>query len=191
VSGTTQSIVFGSYLRVPNQTTYLRSDGTNTQNANWVSFKPDKGGTNPDYTSLGVGSGTYYARRFTKTSGVNIPSFAMVFSGSWANGSALADLQNGAFEIYVYRIAIPGGTPGVYGPPPGNTRPLRVHVPFNFASYDDGLTEAGSGIREGSSSGNTINCTFGTGTPADTGFYCHIVLLNDNVKINSISVTFF
>jgi hypothetical protein len=191
ISGTTQAIVFNSYLMVPDQTTYIRSDGSNTPNADWTSFKPTLGGTNPDYSSLGVGSGVEYARRFTKTAGINIPSFSLVFSGSWANGNALADLQNGALEIYVYRIAVPGGTPGVYGAPPGNDRPLRVHLPFNFADYNDGLTEAGSGIREGTSSGNTINCTFGTGTPADTGFYAHVRILDDNTKINSVSVTFF
>lgn len=191
VSGTVQGIVMASYLRVPSETTYIRSDGFNSSNANWVGYKPDLNGPNPDYSSLVVASGINYARRFTQTSGSSIPSFQMVFSGTFAGGNALTDLQNGDLEIYVYRIAIPGGTPGIYGPPPGNTRPLRVHEVFNFALYDDGLTVAGSGIREGMSSGNTINCTFGTGTPADTGFYCHILLLNENIAINSISVTFF
>lgn len=189
VSGTTQAIVFNSRLMVPNQTTYIRSDGTNSGNADWTDFKPDLGGPNPDYTALGVNC--HYARRFTKTPGESIPSFQMIFSGSFAGGNALADLQNGDLEIYVYRIDIPSGTPGNFGPPPTNNNPLRAHVPFNFSSYDDGDTVAGSGIREGTSSGNTINCTLGTGTPADTGFYCHVLLKNDNISINSITVTFF
>ena len=115
----------------------------------------------------------------------------MVFSGSWAFGNALADLQNGALEIYVYRVDRPAATTGNIGAPPANTTPLRVHESFNFALYDDGATYAGSGIREGSSSGNTINCTFGTGTPAKTGFYCHFVINNSNTQICSVAVTFF
>lgn len=189
VSGTTQALVFNSRVMVPNESTFVRSDGASTPNADWTSYKPDTGGSNPDYSALGIDC--QYARRFTKTAGINIPSFQMVFSGTFAGANALADLQSGALEIYVYRINKPTGTPGTIGPPPTNTRPLRVHQSFNFAVYDDGLTIAGSGIREGTSSGNTINCTFGTGTPADTGFYCHVIIKNDNISINSISVTFF
>lgn len=189
VSGTTQALVFNSRLMVPSESTYVRSDGASTPNANWIVYKPDLGGANPDYSALGPPC--QYARRFTKTAGINIPSFQMLFSGTFAGANALADLQSGALEVYVYRIARPTGTPGTIGKPPTNTRPLRVHQSFNFAIYDDGLTIAGSGIREGTSSGNTINCTFGTGTPADTGFYCHIIIKNDNISLNSISVTFF
>jgi hypothetical protein len=98
----------------------------------------------------------------------------------------LVDLLAGNVQIFVYRIA---GL-GHIGPPPGNTWPLRVHEPFNFGAWDDGATVAGSGIREGSSVGNTIACTFGTGTPADTGFYCVINILNAGTKIDSMVVTF-
>jgi len=66
-----------------------------------------------------------------------------------------------------------------------------VHEPFNFAIWDDGATVAGSGIREASSAGNTINCTFGTGTPADTGFYCHVRIINAATRIDSMVVTFY
>lgn len=175
VSGTTQAMVQSSCLKVPS--------------GDWTTYKPNLNGTNPDYSSLTIPC--HFARRFTQGSTANIPSFSMVFSGSWAFGNALNDIAAGAVEIYVYRVDKPTGTPGVIGPPPTNTTPLRVHVPFNFALYDDGATVPGSGIREGSSSGNTINCTFGTGTPGKFGFYCHIIIKNVNTQICSVSVTFF
>ena len=180
-----QAMVFGSYLIAPNQTYYIRSDGAATPNADWSLYKPDLGGANPDYSAIGVP--VNYGRRFTKAPGASIPSMSIVFSGTFAAGNALADLVAGNLEIYVYRIA---GL-GHIGPPPGNTFPLRVHEPFNFGSWDDGVTVPGSGIREGSSVGNTINCTFGTGTPADTGFYCEVKILNAGTKIDSMVVTFF
>lgn len=177
-----QAQVFGGQLIVPNQS---RTIPGNVLNANWSGYKPDLGGANPDYTALGAP--VSYGRRFTKAPGSLIPSMSIVFGGTFAAGNALADLVAGNIEIYVYRIAGLGHV----GPPPANTWPLRVHVAFNFALYDDGATVPGSGIREGSSVGNTINCTFGTGTPADTGFYCHVVIVNPATKIDSMVVTFF
>jgi len=189
--GTSNLQVWNSQLVVPTATTLIQSpSGPNTSNSNWTSFAPSVGGTNPDYTSLTVGSGRNYGRRFTQTPGVVINSFSMVFSGTFAGANMLSDLIAGNVEIYVYRIAIPVATTGVYGPPPGNNQPLRPHVSFNVAFFDDGLTVSGSGIREGSSSGNTINCTFAT-KPADTGIYVHIKILNATVKINSVAVSFF
>jgi len=179
-----EAMVFNDQLISPQSSTYVRSDGPNSPNTDWSTFDP---GINPNYTGLVVP--VKYNRRFTQASGINIPSFTMVFSGTFVGGNALADLISNDLEILIYRIAIPSGTPGVFGPPPGNTRPLRLHEPFNFALYDDGLTIPGSGIRLGASSGNTIEATFGTGTPADTGFYMCLFINNSTIKIGSISVT--
>ena len=176
-----EALVQASEVRHPDDAPFL----------NWSTFKPDLGGANPDYTALAGQGFVDYGRRWTKTPSINIPSFAMVFTGTFAAGNMLADLIAGNVEMYVYRIAIPPATSGNFGAPPGNTTPLRMHVAFNFATYDDGATVPGSGIREGSSSGNTINCTFGTGTPADTGFYWHLRILNSATKVASASVTFF
>jgi hypothetical protein len=177
--------VFNSRIMVPSSTTYVRSDGASTPNADWTLYKPNAGGANPDYSAAVPPSS--YGRRFTKAPGANIPSFNIVFTGTFAAGNALADLVAGNLEIYVYRIAGLGHT----GPPPANIWPLRIHEPFSFALWDDGATVAGSGLREGSSVGNTINCTFGTGTPADTGFYCWVRIINAATSIDSMTVTFF
>ena len=182
--GAAEAQVWNSRLIVPSSSTYVRSDGPNSPNANWTTFKPDLGGANPNYSALAAP--VEYGRRFTQGAG-NIPSFTIVFGGTFAAGNALADLIAGNLEIYVYRIAGLGHT----GPPPGNTFPLRVHLPYNFGAWDDGVTIPGSGIREGSSAGNTINCTFGSGTPADTGFYCHVRILNSGTQIDSMAITFW
>lgn len=176
---------YDSYLLVPNTTTYVRSDGPSSPNADWTLYKPDVGGANPDYSALGAP--VDYGRRFTQAPGL-IPSFTIVFSGVFAAGDALADLIAGNLEVYVYRIDAPSG--GNFGPPPGNTFPLRVHEPFNLAFWDDGVTVPGSGIREGSSVGNTINCTFGPGTPASIGFYGWVRIINPGTQLDSMSVTF-
>jgi len=176
--------VFGGSLMVPSRTFFIP---TGVPNANWTGYKPFPG-TQPDYS--GISAPAEYGRRFTKAAGVSIPSFSMVFSGSFAAGDALADMVAGNLEIDVYRIAIPAAVTAAFGPPPGNTQTLRAHEPFNFALYDDGVTFAGSGIREGSSVGNTINCTFGTGTPADTGMYCVFRILNALTSIDSVTVVF-
>ena len=179
-----QAQIWNGQLSAPNVTTYVRPDGAATPNANWTGFKPDTGGANPDYSALGVP--VTFGRRFTQAP-ANIPSFSLTFAGTFAASTALADLVAGNLEIYVYRV---GGF-GHIGPPSVNAFPLRVHLGYSFASWNDGLTIAGSGIREGSSAGNTINCTFGAGTAANGGFYCVIRILNAGTRIDSMVVTFF
>lgn len=179
-----EALIQNSQLMVPSEATLVRNDGANSGNADWSGYNPTTGGANPDYTAL-VAPVEYY-RRWITAPGL-IPSFQLSFTGTFAAGTALADMVAGNLEIEVYRIGGLGNT----GAPPGNTTPLRVHLPFNFATYDDGATLGGSGIREGSSTGNTINCTFGTGTPADGGMYTVVRINNTNIKIESIGVTFF
>jgi len=180
-----QAAQFAGKLMVPSQTFFIPSS---VPNANWAGYKPVPG-AQPNYS--GFVAPVEYARRFTQASGTSIPSFSMVFSGSFASGDALADIGAGNLEIDIYRIALPAAVVAAFGPPPGNTQTLRAHVPFNFAVYDDGLTFAGSGLREGSSVGNTINCTFGPITPADTGMYCVLRILNFATSIDSVTVVFF
>lgn len=182
----TPAAVFNDRLMVPSQTHLVRPDGPNSVNPNWSSFNPSG---SFDYTSLGVP--VNYARRYTQGTSDPIPNFIMTFSGTFAAGDALADLVAGNLEIYVYRIARPSGTVGAFGKPPTNTQPLRVHLEFgNPSPFDDGITVNGSGIRTGSSSGNTIQCSLGPGTPAETGIYCHIRITNTATSVGSLSVTF-
>lgn len=179
-----QAMVYGGQLIVPNQSTLIRSDGPQSPNANWTAYAPTLSGPNPNYSALGAP--VRYNRQFSDS--LSRASFQMQFTGSFASGSALADLQAGNLEIFVYRV---GGL-GNSGPPPANIAPLWVHAPFNFATFDDGATQAaaGSGIREGSSSGNEINCTFG-GLACTGGIYCVIWLRHADIQISSLQVNYF
>jgi len=173
--------VWNSRLVVPNTTTFVRSDGPNSPNANWTGYVPDSGGPNPDYSALGAP--VDYYRTFVDATALSRSSFQIVFTGSFV-ASATVDLANEDFRIFIRRRASSGG--GDFGTA---ANPLLLHGPtYNFASFDDGVTDGY--IRESSSSGNTVNGTFG-GFSCETGFFFHLEIVNPLVQIDSISVTFF
>jgi len=59
---------------------------------------------------------------------------------------------------------------------------------YDFAQFDDGLTNGQ--IREASSSGNTVNGTFG-GFACNGGVYIEIQLADARISIDSYTVVFF
>jgi hypothetical protein len=106
----------------------------------------------------------------------------MVFAGTFAGGTALADLISGNLRVIVRKI---GATVGVYGP---ISNPLFLHGSgYNFGTFDDGTTDGK--IRLGSSSGNTINGTFG-GFNATNGIYVEINIVDPAIRIDTVTVTF-
>lgn len=181
-----EAMVFNDRLMSPEATTYIRSDGPNSANTDWTGYSPTAGGANPDYTGLTVPVNAY--RRFPDASGLSRSSMSIVFSGTSAGADFLADLVASDLEVFVYRISGGAGS-GASGPPPGNTQPLSLHgAAYNFATFDDGVTDGQ--IREGTSSGNTINATFGSGTFMEDGIYCHIRINDAAIQIDSMTVTF-
>lgn len=180
ISGVNEAIVFGGQLMIPNQTTFIRSDGASSANANWSTYVPNLGGANPNYTSLG-GPAVYY-RSFVDT-GASRSSFTMTFTGTFVS-NATTDLANENLKITIYKIDGLGNI----GAPPGNTTPLFVHgAGYNFGTFDDGVTDGQ--IRLGSSSGNTVECTFG-GFNMEDGVFCEIRIENNSIKISSVTFTF-
>lgn len=176
---TGEALVQNSRLMVPNQSTYVGESSAG--NANWTDFLPDLNGTNPDYTSLSVGTGVSYYRTFPDTAGTYRPNMTLTFSGTFKSSDALTDLENEDLEIYVRKVAGIGNF-GKTSPP------LMVHGDaYNAGLFDDGDTNGQ--IRLGSSSGNTIQCTFGTFTMKD-GIYMEIKLKDNAIKINSLTVVF-
>ena len=175
VSG--EAMVIGGQLIVPSQAT-LTSGGSN---ANWSSYSPTAGGSNPNYSSLGAPANYY--RTIVDSTGLSRAGFTIVFSGNFVS-NATNDLLNEHFKIAISRIATTtGGKTGA-----GNTDTLKINgAVYNFATFDDGTTNGQ--IRESSSSGNTVNCTFG-GFDCQDGFYMHIQIVNTAVKITSLSVSF-
>lgn len=175
------ALVFGGQMMVPNQSTYIRSDGPNTANADWTAFKPDIGGANPDYSALGAPVSHY--RTIVDTSGLNRASFQIVFTGTFV-ADATTDLANQDLQIFIRRRASAnGGNTGTAAPP------LLLHGSlYNFATFDDGVTDGH--IREASSSGNIVNGTFG-GFTCETGFFIEVRIVNPNIKIDRYEVIFF
>ena len=170
-----EAMVYGGQLISPDQAS-LNSGGTNS---NWTSYAPNAG-SQPNYTGLTVPVSFY--RQMLDSSG-DLASFTLTFSGTFIS-NATTDLANSKLEIFVRRIAGNGST-GT------GANPLRLHGSnYNFASFDDGATVSGSYIRESSSSGNTVNGTFG-GFAATQGIYIEVKIVNSGIKITSMEITFF
>ena len=107
----------------------------------------------------------------------------MSITGSFV-ANATSDLANQFLKIFVRRRASAnGGQTGV------SADPLLIHgTNYNFATFNDGVTDGH--IREASSSGGTVNCTFG-GLTCENGFFMEIQIANTAIKLERVSVTFF
>ena len=174
-----EALVMGGELLCPNQSTMT----TGGSNADWAAYKPDAGGANPDYGALGAPANYY--RTIVDSVGSNRSSFSIVFTGTFV-ANATTDLLNEHLKIFIRRRASANGGGAGTG-----ANPLRLHGPvYNFATFDDGATVAGSYVRESSSSGGTVNGTFG-GFTCETGFFMQIQIANTAIKIDRLSVTFF
>ena len=164
-----EAMVCDGVLQVPNQAPIL----------NWGDYRPFGG---PDYTALG-GEVSYY-RTFVDSSGLNRSSMTLNFAGTFL-GDATSDLAAEDLRVYIRRVA--SATGGGAGP---TSNPLRVHGGlYNFAAFDDGATVSGSYIRESTSSGNTVNVTFG-GFSCEGGIYLEVEIANPGIKVDSVVVSF-
>ena len=189
--------VVGDYLVRPDKY-FLTDPNTNTLvGSDLPNYKPNKGGSNPDYSGAGYQTTSVYHRTFY-TSGANltkpISSFVIDFGGSFGtSGSATSALAASQLKIYIRRVAIPSGGTGTSG---FNANPLALHgglynsgAPGN--PYNDGASGVdtpGSLIRTGASSGNTVAGTFG-GDNALQGFWIEIQIIDSNIKIDFVDVT--
>lgn len=173
-----EAMIIAGRLMAPD-VAYLSDNSVVTD---WSSYSPNSGGANPDYTGLTVP--VNYYRTIVDTSGSNRSSFTIVFSGTFVS-NATTDLLNSDLEIFISRRASAGGGNSGYD----NTDLLELHGPnYNFATFDDGVTDGH--IREASSSGSTVNATFG-GFSCEDGFFMHIRINDNAIKIDRLSVTFF
>lgn len=169
-----EALVYGGRLQVPN-TSKLTNGSVN---ANWTAFNPPG---NPDYSNLGAPASFY--RTMVDTSGLDRASMQVVFTGSFVS-SATADLAANLMVIRVRRVGSSNG-----GQAGSTCAPLFLSGPlYDFAQFDDGLTNGQ--IREASSSGNTVNGTFG-GFACNGGIYIEIQLMDARISIDSFTVVFF
>jgi hypothetical protein len=175
--------VVGGYLVRPDK--YFLSAGLSTLQPNLTSYKPDKNGANPNYSSHTQIS-TYH-RRFYTASIKNINSFIMTFSGTASGYSDFtAALSSSQLKVYVRRIS--SGSGGSFGP---TANPLSLHGgTYDFGSFDDGvggIDTSGALIRT-SSSGNAVSGTFGLYS-ANVGFWMELQIVDSAIKIDYINVT--
>ncbi len=175
--------IVGGYLVRPDK--YWLSAGIGTLQPNLTSYKPDKNGANPNYSSH-TQTATYH-RRFYTSSALNINSFTMTFSGlSTGYTDFTAALLASQLKVYIRRIASNAG--GNYGP---TSAPLSLHgAVYDFGSFDDGnsgVDTAGSRIRT-STSGNAVSGTFGLYS-ANVGFWMELQIVDSAIKIDYINVT--
>ena len=173
-----EAMVIGGQLLCPSVAT-LTTGGVQTD---WSTYLPNSGGANPNYTGLGAPASFY--RSIVDTAGTSRSSFTIVFTGTFVS-NATNDLANQHLKIFISRIASSNGGNTGYN----NTNLLEVHgATYNFATFNDGVSDGK--IREASSSGNTVNCTFG-GLVCEDGFFIHIQIANTTIKLSSFEVTFF
>jgi hypothetical protein len=172
-----EALVLNGKLMIPSVATL--SDGST--NANFSTYSPTAGGANPNYSSLT--SASNYYRTIVDSTGSSRAGFSIVFSGNFIS-NATTDLANSDLEIFISKIASStGGNTGY-----NNPYFLNIHgALYNFASFNDGVTNGQ--IREGSSSGNTVNCTFG-GFVCEDGFYMRIKINDSRIKIDTLTVSF-
>ena len=180
VSG--DAMVYFGELITPSSAT-LSNGSVNT---NWTTYSPNASGQ-PNYT--GFATICNYYRRVPESSGLSKASFTIVFENgsSFVGANALADLINSDLEIFIRRISSSDSSANTGASAP----PLRLHTAnqYNFATFDDGNTVGGSYIRTGSSSGNTIEGTFGSFDCQD-GLLLHIRINNSSIKLRGFDITF-
>jgi hypothetical protein len=177
--------VVGGYLVRPDK--YFLSAGLSTLQPNLTSYKPDKNGANPNYTSY-TQVATYH-RRFYTTSALNIPSFIMTFSGT-ASGYANFNAALAASQLKVYIRRISSNSGGSFGPT-GNAFSLHGGA-YDAGAFDDGvggIDTSGSLIRTSSAgSGNVVYGSFGSNS-SNVGFWMELQIVDSAIKIDYINVT--
>jgi len=175
----------GGYLVRPDK--YWLSAGLTTLQPDLTTYKPNTGGTNPDYSGVSYQTKSTYHRRFYTSSIKNINSFTMTFSGTTTGYTDFtAALSSSQLKVYIRRVS--SGSGGSYG---HSANPLSLHGgSYDFASFNDGasgIDTLGSLIRT-STSGNAVAGTFGLYS-ANVGFWMELQIVDPAIKIDYINVT--
>jgi len=185
------SCVVGSYLVRADK--FFADNGNSPQIStlipNITTYKPDKNGTNPNYSSYSD-TATYH-RKFYTTNVTPIANFDLTAGGQWGTSGNLATaLLNSEIKMYVRRVG--SSTGGSYG---HGANPLSLHgalynsgAPINpFDDGASGVDTPGSLIRTAGST-NTVTGTFGSYS-CDIGFWLEIQIIDPDIKLDYINVT--
>ena len=167
------------------------SPAVGTVIADLTGYKPDKNGSNPDYSSYS-GIPTYH-RKFYTSSALPIANFDMTAGGTWgSSGNLVTALANSQIKMYVRRVGSATSVANTFG---HGAYPLALHgglynsgAPSNpFDDGASGVDTVGSLIRS-AGSGNTITGTFGSNS-ATGGFWLEIQIIDSNIRLDFINVT--
>jgi len=180
----------GSYILRADK--YWLTDTFGAVQPDLTTFKPNSLGSNPNMS--GITNTAVYSRKFYTSSVLNITNFTLAFGGIFPGGTpdATSALLASQLKIYIRRVASNiGGTSVGH-----NANPLAVHgalfdsgaptLPFDDGA--SGVDSVGSLIRLGSSSGNSVNCTFGIQW-AVTGFWIEVQIVDSNIELEFINCT--
>ena len=141
-----------------------------------------------------------YHRKFGAGASTGSPfaSFSLTFTGSnWGTGNSNVNdaLNNQDLKIYIRRVASnAGASSGASTAVPLNlhnwnstpSNPNKYWSPGAFNDGGSGIDTHSATIRASTSSGNSVQATFG-GYSADIGIFVEIQYLEPNIKINSIT----
>ena len=186
-----QGVVVGGTLIRPDK--FFSDNGNSPDTSdllgNLVLYKPNVGGTNPDYSGVGYQVPATFHRLFEASSsnlGRPISSFELTFSGSFVGGTVYDSLVSNDLRIYVRKKAAASGSNiGITAIPHSlhNSNPFSGSYQDPPASVDDNTQ---SQCRTTTSASSVISGSFGT-SPALDGFYIEVQIHNPLIRIGGIS----
>ena len=151
-----------------------------------TTYKPDKNGSNPDYSGASYQVTSTYHRLMKTTGSLTdaIASFELEFSGDPLGSTFFNDLVNEDIKVYI-RKANEGSGAGNIG---YSAIPLSLHGSAPFTTILDppsGIDTASAACRTTLTNSNTIAGTFG-GFDATEGFYIEVQIVNSAIRIDEI-----
>ena len=172
---------------------FFKDNGDSPQYASLTgaltTYKPDKTGSNPDYSGASYQVTSTYHRLMHTTGSTTDPiaSFEFAFTGDPLGASFYEDLVSENIKIYIRKENQSGGG--------GNTGysavPLSLHGSSPFTTILDppsGVDTASAACRTTvSGPNNTIAGTFG-GFNATEGFYMELQIVNSAIRIDQIVI---
>jgi len=186
-----QACTVGSNVVRPDK--FFKDNGDSPQYASLTgaltTYKPDKTGSNPDYSGASYQVTSTYHRLMHTTGSTTDPiaSFEFTFTGDPIGASFYEDLVNENIKVYIRKENQSGGG--------GNTGysavPLSLHGSSPFTTILDppsGVDTSSAACRTTvSGPNNTIAGTFG-GFNATEGFYMELQIVNAAVRIDQIVI---
>jgi hypothetical protein len=182
-----QACTVGSNIIRPDK--FFKDNGNNPQYSSLTNsvapYKPDKNGTNPDYSGAGYQVTSTYHRLMKSTGSLTdaIASFELVFTGDPKGATFFNDLFNSDLKVYIRKANEASGAGNIGY----NAIPLSLHgnAPFTTILDPPTLDTADAACRTTLTNNNTIAGTFGGFDPIE-GFYIEVQIVDPAIRIDQI-----